>query len=92
MCVAIGKKLLMFQWKHSAAWTAWCPASDTDTIEGFSFFWVSNNIKHLGFSFSYKNKTVGAQFKRNSFHFNRVGERLESYFSYAWRCLSLCGL
>lgn len=44
MCVAIGKKLLMFQWKHSAAWTAWCPSSDTDTVEGFTFLWVS---KHL---------------------------------------------
>ncbi|ERL87527.1 hypothetical protein D910_04918 [Dendroctonus ponderosae] len=42
MCVAIGRKLLMFQWKHSAAWTAWCPASDTDTVEGFSFFWELN--------------------------------------------------
>ncbi|XP_049821518.1 GTPase-activating Rap/Ran-GAP domain-like protein 3 isoform X2 [Aethina tumida] len=39
MCVAIGKKLLMFQWKHSAAWTAWCPSSDTDTVEGFTFLW-----------------------------------------------------
>ncbi|XP_076275475.1 GTPase-activating Rap/Ran-GAP domain-like protein 3 isoform X1 [Rhynchophorus ferrugineus] len=42
MCVAIGKRLLMFQWKHSAAWTQWCPASDTDTIEGFTFFWELN--------------------------------------------------
>ncbi|XP_060525674.1 GTPase-activating Rap/Ran-GAP domain-like protein 3 isoform X2 [Cylas formicarius] len=42
MCVAIGKKLLMFQWKHSAAWTAWCPASDTDTVDGFTFFWELN--------------------------------------------------
>ncbi|PSN34173.1 GTPase-activating Rap/Ran-GAP domain-like protein 3 [Blattella germanica] len=31
MVVAIGKKLLVMQWRHSAAWTAWCPASDTDT-------------------------------------------------------------
>ncbi|CAG9769363.1 unnamed protein product [Ceutorhynchus assimilis] len=42
MCVAIGRKLQMFQWKHSAAWTAWCPASDTDTIEGFTFSWELN--------------------------------------------------
>jgi hypothetical protein len=41
MCVAIGRKLLMFQWKHSAAWTAWCPSSDTDTVEGFTFLWVN---------------------------------------------------
>lgn len=40
MCVAIGRKLQMFQWKHSAAWTAWCSASDTDTIDGFTFLWV----------------------------------------------------
>ncbi|XP_074025682.1 GTPase-activating Rap/Ran-GAP domain-like protein 3 isoform X2 [Leptinotarsa decemlineata] len=42
MCVCIGKKLLMFQWKHSAAWTAWCPSSDTDTVEGFTFLWELN--------------------------------------------------
>ncbi|EEZ97268.2 GTPase-activating Rap/Ran-GAP domain-like protein 3 isoform X1 [Tribolium castaneum] len=42
MCVAIGRKLLMFQWKHSAAWTAWCPSSDTDTVEGFTFLWELN--------------------------------------------------
>ncbi|KAK7863100.1 hypothetical protein R5R35_001025 [Gryllus longicercus] len=37
MVVAIGKKLLLMQWRHSAAWTAWCPASDTDTVEGFQY-------------------------------------------------------
>ncbi|XP_044729262.1 GTPase-activating Rap/Ran-GAP domain-like protein 3 [Chrysoperla carnea] len=37
MCVAIGRKLVIMQWRHSAAWTAWCPASDTDTVEGFTF-------------------------------------------------------
>ncbi|KAK7071986.1 GTPase-activating Rap/Ran-GAP domain-like protein 3 [Halocaridina rubra] len=37
MVVAVGKKLLVLQWRHSAAWTAWCPASDTDTVEGFQF-------------------------------------------------------
>lgn len=35
MCVAIGRKLIIMQWRHSAAWTAWCPGSDTDTVEGF---------------------------------------------------------
>lgn len=29
------------QWRHSAAWTAWCAASDTDTVEGFQFIRVS---------------------------------------------------
>nr|CAD7416931.1 unnamed protein product [Timema cristinae] len=35
--VALGKKLLVMQWRHSAAWTAWCPASDTDTVDGFQY-------------------------------------------------------
>nr|XP_045581398.1 GTPase-activating Rap/Ran-GAP domain-like protein 3 [Procambarus clarkii] len=35
--VAVGRKLLILQWRHSAAWTAWCPASDTDTVDGFQF-------------------------------------------------------
>lgn len=39
--VGVGKKLLVLQWRHSAAWTAWCPASDTDTVEGFQFIRVS---------------------------------------------------
>ncbi|XP_042861693.1 GTPase-activating Rap/Ran-GAP domain-like protein 3, partial [Penaeus japonicus] len=37
MVVAVNKKLLVLQWRHSAAWTAWCPASDTDTVDGFQF-------------------------------------------------------
>ncbi|KAK3891489.1 hypothetical protein Pcinc_004619 [Petrolisthes cinctipes] len=37
MVVGVGKKVLVLQWRHSAAWTAWCPASDTDTVEGFQF-------------------------------------------------------
>ncbi|CAM1314470.1 GARNL3 (predicted) [Pycnogonum litorale] len=35
MVVAVGRKLMLMQWRHSAAWTAWCPSSDTDTVEGF---------------------------------------------------------
>ncbi|CAL4225609.1 unnamed protein product, partial [Meganyctiphanes norvegica] len=35
MVVCVGKKLLVMQWRHSAAWTAWCPSSDTDTVDGF---------------------------------------------------------
>lgn len=38
MAVAVGKKLLTFQWKHTVAWTSWCPNSDNDTIDGFIFF------------------------------------------------------
>ncbi|XP_052567253.1 GTPase-activating Rap/Ran-GAP domain-like protein 3 isoform X2 [Culex pipiens pallens] len=37
MAVAVGRKLLIFQWKHTAAWTSWCPNSDNDTVEGFIF-------------------------------------------------------
>ncbi|XP_075227777.1 GTPase-activating Rap/Ran-GAP domain-like protein 3 isoform X2 [Lycorma delicatula] len=37
MVVSLGRKLLIMQWRHSAAWTAWCPASDTDTVDGFQF-------------------------------------------------------
>ncbi|KAG8292577.1 GTPase-activating Rap/Ran-GAP domain-like protein 3 [Homalodisca vitripennis] len=41
MVVSLGRKLLLMQWRHSAAWTAWCPASDTDTVEGFQYLRVS---------------------------------------------------
>lgn len=41
----MGRKLLVLQWRHSAAWTAWCPASDTDTVEGFQFIRVSYRIR-----------------------------------------------
>ncbi|XP_022084284.1 GTPase-activating Rap/Ran-GAP domain-like protein 3 isoform X2 [Acanthaster planci] len=37
MVVAVAKKLLVMAWKHSAAWTAWCGAADTDPVEGFTF-------------------------------------------------------
>ncbi|MPC78155.1 GTPase-activating Rap/Ran-GAP domain-like protein 3 [Portunus trituberculatus] len=45
MVVAAGKKLLILQWRHSAAWTAWCPASDTDTVEGFLFLRVCHTLE-----------------------------------------------
>ncbi|XP_076316326.1 GTPase-activating Rap/Ran-GAP domain-like protein 3 [Tachypleus tridentatus] len=35
MVVAVGRRLLVLQWRHSTAWTAWCAASDTDTVDGF---------------------------------------------------------
>ncbi|XP_015903214.1 GTPase-activating Rap/Ran-GAP domain-like protein 3 isoform X3 [Parasteatoda tepidariorum] len=37
MAVALGRKLVILQWRHSAAWTTWCAASDTDTVDGFQF-------------------------------------------------------
>ncbi|XP_043274870.1 GTPase-activating Rap/Ran-GAP domain-like protein 3 [Venturia canescens] len=35
MCVAVGRRLTILQWKHNAAWTTWCSAADTDTTDGF---------------------------------------------------------
>ncbi|XP_015108623.1 GTPase-activating Rap/Ran-GAP domain-like protein 3 isoform X2 [Diachasma alloeum] len=35
MCVAVGRRLTLLQWKHNAAWTTWCSAADTDTVDGF---------------------------------------------------------
>ena len=40
MVVAVGKKMLAFQWKYTAAWTSWRPNSDTETVEGFIFLRV----------------------------------------------------
>ncbi|KAK7491655.1 hypothetical protein BaRGS_00017108, partial [Batillaria attramentaria] len=37
MVVAVGKRLLLFTWKHSAAWSAWCPSVDLDTVDSFTF-------------------------------------------------------
>lgn len=48
----MGRRLLLMQWRHSAAWTAWCPASDTDTVEGFQYirvgiFWARKFLPKL---------------------------------------------
>ncbi|XP_070176881.1 GTPase-activating Rap/Ran-GAP domain-like protein 3 [Littorina saxatilis] len=37
MVTAVGKRLLLFTWKHSAAWSAWCPSVDLDTVDSFTF-------------------------------------------------------
>ncbi|XP_013417806.1 GTPase-activating Rap/Ran-GAP domain-like protein 3 isoform X2 [Lingula anatina] len=37
MVIAIGKRLLVMSWKHSAAWSAWCVSNDTETVDGFQF-------------------------------------------------------
>lgn len=50
MAVCISRKLLLMQWRHSAAWTTWCAASDTDTIDGFQLVRVS--VRHSS-AFSY---------------------------------------
>lgn len=36
MVVAIGKKMLTFQWKYTAAWTSWCSSTnEVETADGF---------------------------------------------------------
>lgn len=36
--VAVGKKILIFQWKYTAAWTSWrSTTDDSETVEGFLF-------------------------------------------------------
>ncbi|XP_077267792.1 GTPase-activating Rap/Ran-GAP domain-like protein 3 isoform X2 [Temnothorax americanus] len=35
MCVVVGRRLTVLQWKHNAAWTIWCSSADTDTVDGF---------------------------------------------------------
>ena len=34
-CVAVGRRISILQWRHNAAWTTWCAAADTDTVDGF---------------------------------------------------------
>lgn len=37
MVVAVNRKLLIFNWKHSAEWLAWCsPTFEQDSVEGFT--------------------------------------------------------
>lgn len=37
MVVAIQKRLLLFTWKHSVAWSTWCPTVDFEIVDGFNF-------------------------------------------------------
>lgn len=38
MVVAIGRKISIFQWKYTAAWTSWCSSTtDFETADGFIF-------------------------------------------------------
>ena len=41
LVVAVGKKLLVLMWKHSSAWSAWCPVSENDVLDGFQLLRVS---------------------------------------------------
>ncbi|KAK3611810.1 hypothetical protein CHS0354_040479 [Potamilus streckersoni] len=36
MVVAVGRKLLIFHWKHTTEWMAWYPAVDFETTDGFN--------------------------------------------------------
>jgi hypothetical protein len=52
MVVAVGRRLLVFTWKHSAEWLVWCcPTMELDTVEGFTFIrvllFMSDRIKYL---------------------------------------------
>lgn len=40
LAVAVGKKMITFQWKYTAAWTSWCANNETETVEGFLFLRV----------------------------------------------------
>lgn len=37
LIVAVGKKIQIFQWKHTAAYTTWCSSKDNETVDGFIF-------------------------------------------------------
>lgn len=41
IAVAVGRKMLTFQWKYSAAWTSWCSNNETETADGFIFLRVN---------------------------------------------------
>ena len=41
MVISVGKRLLVYAWKHSSAWSAWCSAADDDITEEFQFIRVS---------------------------------------------------
>lgn len=44
MVVAIGRKISIFQWKYTAAWTSWCSSTtDFETADGFIFQKVRAN-------------------------------------------------
>lgn len=45
MAVAVGRKILTYQWKYTAAWTSWCSSTkDTETVDGFLFQKVRLNL------------------------------------------------
>lgn len=37
LAIAVGRKLLTYQWRYTAAWAAWCPRNDprTDVVDGW---------------------------------------------------------
>ena len=45
MVVAVGRRLMLFTWKHSAELLAWCcPAVEFDAVDGFTFVRVSTRV------------------------------------------------
>lgn len=63
--ICVNRKLTLMQWKHSAAWTAWCPASDTDTVEGFMYLRVNINY----YSNHYRHRSIKLLFHGMFFFF-----------------------
>ncbi|KAI0231031.1 GTPase-activating Rap/Ran-GAP domain-like protein 3 [Lamellibrachia satsuma] len=37
MVISVGKRLLVYAWKHSSAWSAWCSVADDDITEELQF-------------------------------------------------------
>ncbi|KAL9881672.1 GTPase-activating Rap/Ran-GAP domain-like protein 3 isoform 3-T3 [Glossina fuscipes fuscipes] len=37
LVVIVGRRMQLFQWKHTAAWASWCSENDIETAEGFIY-------------------------------------------------------
>lgn len=48
LVVAVGKRLVVLMWKHSSAWSAWCPVSENDVVEGFQYLRVNIKLRQGG--------------------------------------------
>lgn len=44
LAVAVGKKIEIFQWKHTVAYTTWCSGNDDEMADGFIFLRELNMI------------------------------------------------
>lgn len=80
MVVAIQKRIVLYTWKHSAAWSAWCPTIDFDIVEGFTFVRVSIFIKALHWPHRISNKLFVS-----SVCLLRITQEVTSFNSYSCR-------